>query len=142
MRDAYVLDASVLAALYVEDDRTEESEAALARIGDDADLHAPDLVVLEVANVLWKRVRRGELRADDAMRAIGDLTASAIRLHPIAIVAPQALSLALVHGFTAYDASYVAVATRVGGIVVTNDGGMRQRGIEAGLPVIAPRELR
>jgi predicted nucleic acid-binding protein len=76
------------------------------------------------------------------MRAIGDLTASEIRLHPIAIVAPQALSLALAHGFTAYDASYVAVATRVGGIVVTNDGGMRQRAVEAGLPVIAPRELR
>ena len=28
----------------------------------------------------------------------------------------------------------------VGGIVMTNDGGMRQRGIEAGLPVVTPAE--
>jgi predicted nucleic acid-binding protein len=62
---AYVLDASVLAALYVNDPATEQSEAALGRI--EADGHAPDFVVLEVANVLWKRVRRDELHAEDAM---------------------------------------------------------------------------
>jgi predicted nucleic acid-binding protein len=57
---AYVLDASMLAALYVDDPATKQSEAALQRIQND-ELHAPDFVVLEVANVLWKRVRREEL---------------------------------------------------------------------------------
>jgi predicted nucleic acid-binding protein len=136
---AYVLDASVLAALYVNDPATEQSEAALARVEAD-DLHAPDFAVLEVANVLWKRVRREELRAQDAMAAIADLSAASIQLHPIGGLVAQSLALALTHGFTAYDATYVALATRVGGIVMTNDGGMRQRGIEAGLPVITPGE--
>ena len=49
--------------------------------------------------------------------------------------------LALSHGFTVYDATYIALGTRVGGIVITNDGGMRQRGIEAGLPIASPREV-
>lgn len=137
---AYVLDASVLAALYVDDPATEQSEAALARVGSD-ELHAPDFVVLEVANVLWKRVRREELHAQDAMAAIADLSGTPIRFHSIGTLVAQSLALALSHGFTAYDATYVALATRVGGIVMTNDGGMRQRGIEAGLPVITPSEV-
>jgi predicted nucleic acid-binding protein len=137
---AYVLDASVLAALYVDDPATEQSEAALEQIGAD-ELHAPDFVVLEVANVLWKRVRREELHAEDAMAATADLSAAPIRFHAVGDLVPQALALALAHGFTAYDATYVALATRVGGIVVTNDGGMRQRGIEAGLAIVTPREM-
>lgn len=137
---AYVLDASVLAALYVDDPATEQSESALARVEGD-ELHAPDFVMLEVANVLWKRVRREELRPQDAMTAVADLSAAAIHFHPIGSLVAQSLALALSHGFTAYDATYVALATRVGGIVITNDGGMRQRGIEAGLPVVAPSEV-
>ncbi|HEU4723547.1 MAG TPA: type II toxin-antitoxin system VapC family toxin [Gemmatimonadaceae bacterium] len=137
---AYVLDASVLAALYVDDPATKPSEAALQRIEND-ELHAPDFVVLEVANVLWKRVRREELHAEDAMAAIGDLSAASIQLHPLSGLVAQSLALALAHGFTTYDATYVALATRVGGIVVTNDGGMRQRGVEAGLAVVTPHEV-
>jgi predicted nucleic acid-binding protein len=137
---AYVLDASVLAALYVEDQATKQSEAALARVEQD-ELHAPDFVVLEVANVLWKRVRREELHAEDAMAAVADLSAAPIQFHPIRGLVAQSLALALAHGFTTYDATYVALATRVGGIVITNDGGMRQRGIEAGLPVVTPSEV-
>lgn len=136
---AYVLDASVLAALYVDDPATEQSEAALARVEADG-LHAPDFVVLEVANVLWKRVRRDELHAADAMTTIADLSVASIQFHPIGSLVAQSLALALSHGFTAYDATYMALATRVGGIVMTNDSGMRQRGIEAGLPVITPGE--
>jgi predicted nucleic acid-binding protein len=137
---AYVLDASVLAALYVDDPATEQSEAALRQIERDG-LHAPDFVVLEVANVLWKRVRRGELYAEDAMAAIADLSAASIQLHPTSGLVSQSLALALSHGFTTYDATYVALATRVGGIVITNDGGMRQRGVEAGLAIVTPHEV-
>lgn len=137
---AYVLDASVLAPLYVDDPATEQSEAALKQVAND-ELHAPDFVMLEVANVLWKRVRRQELHAEDAMAAIADLADASIQLHPIAGLVAQSLALALAHGFTTYDATYVALATRVGGVVITNDGGMRQRGIEAGLAIVTPREV-
>jgi predicted nucleic acid-binding protein len=138
---AFVFDASVLAALYVKEAASKASEAAFGRLGAADDLHAPDFMLLEVANVLWKHVRRHELPGDAALSAINDLSAAAILFHPTGLLAPQALALAIAHGFTAYDAAYVALATRVGGIVVTNDKSMRQRGIEAGLPVIAPDEM-
>jgi predicted nucleic acid-binding protein len=137
---AYVLDASVLAALQAREPATEAIQAALASIEGD-ELHAPDFALLEVANVLWKRVRAGTLTAEQALWAIEDLPVSSLHVHRTGELVPQALALALAHGFTAYDALYVALATRVGGTVVTNDGGMRQRGIEAGLPVVAAREL-
>jgi predicted nucleic acid-binding protein len=137
---AYVLDASVLAALYLPDAASDSSAAAVACI-EAEDLHAPDFVLLEVANVLWKRVRRGQIQAEEAMAAIEGVPVRSLLFHHTDALVPQALALALAHGFTAYDALYVALATRVGGTVVTNDGGMRQRGIEAGLPVVAAREL-
>lgn len=135
---AYVLDASVLAALYVDDPATAASEAFLATAGANGELHAPDFVLLEVASVLWKRVRRDELPADEAMAALADLAAVAIRLHPLGDLVRQALALGLAHGFTVYDAAYVALATRVGGVVVTHDAAMRRRAAEAGLPVASP----
>jgi predicted nucleic acid-binding protein len=52
-----------------------------------------------------------------------------------------ALVLAIAHGFTSYDATYVALATRVGATVVTNDRRMRQFGAGAGLPIVAPSEM-
>lgn len=138
---AYVFDASVLAALYVREDASAAAEAALGRLTDADQLHTPDFALLEVANVLWKRVCRRELSGHAALAAINDMSSAAIHFHPTGLLAPQAVALAIAHGFTAYDASYVALATRVGGTVVTNDGGTRQRGIEAGLPVIAPNEM-
>jgi predicted nucleic acid-binding protein len=89
--------------------------------------------------MLWKHVRREELHAEDALAAIADLSAASIRFGPVGGLIAQ--SLALSHGFTAYDATYVALATRVRGIVMTNDGEMRQRGIEAGLAAVTPREV-
>jgi predicted nucleic acid-binding protein len=135
----YVLDASVLAALYVDDPASADSAALLARLGrEGADVHAPDLALLEVANVLWKRVRRGELVAADAMTAVADLSRAAIRWHPTRPLALPALGLALAHGLTAYDAAYVALAARIGGVVVSIDAALRGRAAEAGLPVVGP----
>lgn len=128
----------MLAALYVIDPASDATEAALDRLGADVELHAPDFVLLEVGSVLWKRVRRRELSADSALAAIADLSAAAIRFHAAGELAAQALALGLAHGFTVYDATYVALATRLGAVVVTNDGAMRGRGLEAGLPIVAP----
>jgi predicted nucleic acid-binding protein len=140
---AFVLDASVLAALYVDDPATDDSEAMIERLDRErAEVHSPDLALLEVANVLWKRVQQGQLDAADAMAAIGDLTIAPIRLHPAPAIVRSALALAMAHGLTAHDAAYCAVATRIGGTVVTSDGGLRQRAAAAGIAVAAPGDVR
>lgn len=137
---AIVVDASVIVALYVEEPLSEPARAELLRsreAGDD--LHAPDLLLIECANAIWKRVGRSELDRDAAMTAITDLSALAdLSLHPLdGQLVPPALSLAIAHSLTAHDAAYAALAVQLGGSVVSGDGRFVERASRAGLPVTA-----
>ena len=54
-----VVDASVAVKWFIAEQWTEESRKLLAgRI----DRHAPDLILAETTNVLWKKARRGEIK--------------------------------------------------------------------------------
>lgn len=137
---AVVVDASVMVALYVDEPLSASARAALLHFreaGDD--LHAPDLLLVECANALWKRVGRGELDRDSAMTAITELsTLEDLDRHPLDDqLVPQALSLAITHSLTAYDAAYAALAVQLGGTVVSGDDRFVKRASQAGLPVTA-----
>jgi predicted nucleic acid-binding protein len=137
---AIVVDASVMVALYVEEPLSAPARAALLRsreAGDD--LHAPDLLLIECANAFWKRVGRGELDRDSAMAAITALsTLEDLDRHPLdGRLVPPALSLAIAHSLTAYDAAYAALAVQLGGTVLSGDGRFVERASQAGLPVVA-----
>jgi len=136
---AIVVDASVIAALYVEEPLSAPARAALLRsreAGDD--LHAPELLLIECANAFWKRVGRGELDRDSAMTAIAELSAlEDLDWHPLdGQLAPPALSLAIAHSLTAYDAAYAALAVQLGGTVLSGDRRFVERATQAGLPVV------
>lgn len=135
-----VVDATVMAAIYVEEPLSAPARRELLRCreaGDD--LHAPDLLLIECANALWKRVGRGELDPSSAMKAITDLsTVEDLERYPLdEQLVPPALSLAMAHRLTAYDAVYVALAVRLGGTVLTGDRRFVARASQAGLPVAA-----
>jgi predicted nucleic acid-binding protein len=137
---AIVVDASVMVALYVDEPLSAPAQAALRRTreaGDD--LHAPDLLLIECANALRKRVGRGELDRDSAMTAITELSMlEDLDRHPMdGQLVPPALSLAIAHSLTAYDAAYAALAVQLGGTVVSGDGRFVDRASQAGLPVVA-----
>ena len=135
-----VVDASVIVALYIDEPLSPAARAALVRSRDAGDeLHAPDLLLIECANAFWKRVGRGELDRDSAMAAIGDLSSLAdLSRHPMdARLVPPALSLAIAHSLTAYDAAYAALAVQLGGSVLTGDRRFVERASRAGLPVVA-----
>lgn len=136
---AIVVDASLVVALYVEEPLSEPARAALARsLEANDDLHAPDLMLVECANTLWKRVRRGELDRESAMGAISRLsTLEDLRCHPLdEHLVPPALSLAIAHSLTAYDAAYAALAVQLGGVVLSGDARFVELGSRAGLPVV------
>lgn len=137
---AIVVDASVMVALYVDEPLSTSARAALLRsreAGDD--LHAPDLLLVECANALWKRVGRGELDRDSAMAAINALSIlEDLDRHPLdEQLVPPALSLAMAHSLTAYDAVYAALAVQLGGTVISGDNRFVERASRAGLPVAA-----
>lgn len=112
-----VIDAS--AALKWILDETGQ-EAALALLEEDV-LHAPDFLLVEVANVLWSKVRRRVLdrsQADAAYEAIG---AVPIAYTSVAELALPARSLAHALDLSVYDALYAALAQRLGCALATAD---------------------
>lgn len=129
-----------MVALYLEEPLSTPARAALLdcrEAGDD--LHAPDLLLVEFANALWKRVARDELDRDSAMTAINALSnLDELNRHPLdEQLVPPALSLAIAHSLTAYDATYAALAVQLGGTVISGDTRFVERSARAGLPVTA-----
>ena len=59
-----VIDASIAVKWVVEEDGTPEALA----IRQKARLIAPDLLIAEYANILWKKVKRRELVKQEALR--------------------------------------------------------------------------
>lgn len=114
-----VVDANVVIKWHVAEIHT---DAALRLLRDDApELHVPELVFPEVGNILWKKVRRGDLAEDEA-RGIGRLVAAApLEVHPSAPLLEAALEIALSTGRTVYDSQYVALAIQMESRLVTAD---------------------
>ncbi len=117
--DPVVVDASVAVKWYVPEEDHEQARAILA---DKRPLLAPDLLLAEVGNILWKKVRRGELAGDDA-EDIAErlLRETSVTLVSATVLLLRALSIARAHGITVYDALYVALAVQDGVVVVTAD---------------------
>ncbi len=114
-----VVDASVAVKWFVPEDGSDQ--AALLLDGSH-ELLAPDLLWPEVGNIVWKKVRRGDLTAPEAREVL-----RALARVPLAIVssrglAEAALEIALAHDRTVYDGTYVALAVAQDCRLVTADG--------------------
>ena len=77
-----------------------------------AELHAPELFVLETANALWKSVRRQTRTVEEGVAMFENLRELPIQLHRHRDLALEAFDLSLRRGISVYDASYVALAVR------------------------------
>ena len=114
-----VIDTSVAVKCYVPEPG---ATAAAELLGKSYLLLAPDLVGPELGNVLWKKVRRGEITATEAQEVARTFVqAPPVRLIPSAAYLPAALDIAVRHERTVYDALYVALAVDRGGRYVTAD---------------------
>jgi len=82
-------------------------------------LHAPELLYLEVAQVLRRLVREGALSASRAAQAIQDLLDMRITRYPHLVLLPRIWQLR--HNLSAYDAAYVVLAERLGANLLTRD---------------------
>jgi predicted nucleic acid-binding protein len=112
-----VVDASAVVARLL---RTAGGDA----IDLDADLHAPEVCDLEVVSSLRRGVREQRLRLERAAEALSDYVELPLTLHghrPL-----LARCFALVDNFTPYDASYVALAERLGAPFLTFDRGLQR----------------
>ncbi len=82
-------------------------------------LHAPELLDLEVAQVLRRLVREAAVSPHRAAQAIQDLLDLRLTRYPHFVFLPRIWQLR--HNLSAYDAAYVALAERLGAILLSRD---------------------
>lgn len=104
----YVIDASV-AIKWVIKEPGSTGSLAIAKQGN---LIAPDLILPECANVLWKKVQRKELSAAEARFAGRLIEASDLRLHDMRPLFAACIDIAIDLDHPAYDCVYLALAVR------------------------------
>jgi predicted nucleic acid-binding protein len=112
---AKVVDSSAVAALLF----GEPAAAEMTRRFDGATLVAPALLIYELANVCLKKIRAHSDSRDRLLLAFevyNEMGINLVTIDPSAVL-PLAESL----GLTAYDASYLWLARRLGAELVTLD---------------------
>lgn len=112
-----VIDASVAIKWVVSEEGT-PAALALRRSGRMA---APDLLTAECANILWKKVQRGQLLVDEAMMAARLLERADIEIWPMGQLLESATRLAITLEHPAYDCVYLALASMQNWRFVTAD---------------------
>jgi predicted nucleic acid-binding protein len=114
----WVIDSSVVIKWYVPED---DFAAARAFRVPQIQLAVPDLLFVELSNILWKIVRREKMQPARAIEIIEEIVASPFVTHTNESLARDAIDLALATGVSAYDASYVALAMRLNVQCITAD---------------------
>ena len=130
-----VLDAS--AALHLVMDG-KDADVIADRLDEAHLVTAPDFFTCEVANGLWKYVRRGDIPMADAATRLEEALALTGSLVPGRILAHEALVAATTYQHPVYDMMYAVLARRQGAAVITLDAKFAQalRGMQ--VEVILP----
>ena len=115
---ALVVDASVAVKWLVVEDG---SDVARDLLDDEEELHAPRLLVSEVANAIWRKVRLGQVDRDSAAQLIATTADTPVRWHADETIGADAIRLALVLDRPVYDLMYLALAQLLGARVITAD---------------------
>ena len=113
-----VIDASVAVKWFLP-----ELHAVAARklLSEKGHLLAPDLIWSEVANVLWKKVQRGELTAEVARGIVREFQHFPLETPSSKGFLEAAWDIAERFRMTVYDSLYVALAVNRGCALVTAD---------------------
>jgi predicted nucleic acid-binding protein len=112
-----VVDASIAAKWFIREAGRDDA----LRLLEASERHAPDLVLAEVANVVWKKAIRGEVTDEQARFICIALKHYVDVLHPADALIESAIAMALRLRHPIYDCLYLACAERVAAPLVTAD---------------------
>ena len=134
-----VVDASLIIALVVADERQAAAQARLESwVESGEDLHAPAVLPYEVANVLARLVFDGDLEADGIADTWSDLAALDLALHPFDLTQDGPAVAAITSQLRrrhATDSTYIRLAIQLDTAVWTLDGPLARNAADVGLPV-------
>lgn len=129
----FVIDASVAIKWIIEEGDSDIAVAIMER----CPLSAPDLLVAECSNILWKKVRRGELTQEHALLGARVLQGSTVELLPTRHLIEDAIRLAIDLDHPAYDCVYLALAVANDWPFVTADTRLIRRVRQVAEPPVA-----
>lgn len=114
----YIVDASVVAKWFIEEDY---SEAALSVLAENNQLHAPDFLLLEMDSIFCKWIRLGSIGAAEGSDLRDLLRQYPIQYHPFLSFFDPAYAIANQSRHNIYDCLYIALAALLNGQMVTAD---------------------
>ncbi|HEX8651277.1 MAG TPA: type II toxin-antitoxin system VapC family toxin [Pyrinomonadaceae bacterium] len=115
----YIVDASIAVKLYVPE---VHSQQAIQFFSDQHELIAPDLMLAEFGNIIWKKVRLlGELTSDEGKKIMAAAQTLPLVYHSTVDLINDAFKIALNAQRTVYDSLYVALAASQGCQLMTDD---------------------
>lgn len=120
MPDRYTLDASVAAKWFNKESLTDKAvQVRDAFVEGSIELVAPEHMVYEVGNSIWKNKTLVPADAAAAIRDLLDLELELVRLTPE--LATSAMKVPRDYSITFYDAAYVVVADRLNAPLISAD---------------------
>ena len=114
----FVVDASVAIKWYLPETNSADADRLLSG---GFQLLAPDLLLPEMGNILWKRVMRSELSVQKAQVILQALESLPLTLRPASLLAENAMTIACGLKRSFYDSLYMALAVRTDCRLVTAD---------------------
>jgi len=118
VKTAYVVDASVAVKWFLPEIH---SEHALRLLRKRIVLQAPELILAEFGNILWKKCRAGDLDGTTAGEILDNFSRSPLVVQPHRAFMKVAWEIALKRGQTFYDSMYLALAMAEKARMVTAD---------------------
>ena len=134
-RRPLVVDCSICVPWLLPDERSGLTERLLARLGEHA-LWAPPIWALELANTLHMARRRERLPDTEWRGALADADRLPVRIDPWIPPVSELAELAVRHGLTAYDATYLELALRRRFALATADADLARAAREAGAELV------
>ena len=128
------VDASIVVKWFVSEPMCDEARLLLARR---IHMHAPDFMLVEFANTIWKKARKKEI--PDARQYLEELAAlpGIVALQPSGALVERAARIALELDHPIYDCLYLACAEATDSAVITADRRFADKalGRPLGIPV-------
>lgn len=130
-----VLDSSFVLSRLLNDRRAPYVRSVMASAP--GDYAAPVLLTYEVANVLSRGHRRGELTLAEREAALAAFDAQLIEYDPRPVLTTlrAILDQSVREGLSAYDCTFLELALRRGAALATLDERLARAGVQAGLTV-------